>query len=51
MKKFLIMLLAALPVSMWAQDNNWEIAEEEQQEAVKPEKSILMRNTSVGLFP
>ena len=38
MKKFLIMLLAALPVSMWAQDNNWEIAEEEQQEAVKPEK-------------
>jgi colicin import membrane protein len=32
------MLLAALPVSMWAQDNNWEIAEEEQQEAVKPEK-------------
>ena len=38
MKKFLIMLLAALPVSMWAQDNNWEIAEEEQQEVVKPEK-------------
>ena len=39
MKKFLIMLLAALPVSMWAQDNNWEIAEEEQQETVKPEKA------------
>ena len=38
MKKFLIMLLAALPVSMWAQENNWEIAEEEQQEVVKPEK-------------
>lgn len=38
MKKFLIMLLAALPVSMWAQENNWEIAEEEQQEAVQPEK-------------
>ena len=38
MKKFLIMLLAAIPVSMWAQDNNWEIAEEEQQEAVQPEK-------------
>ena len=39
MKKFLIMLLAALPVSMWAQENNWEIAEEEQQEAVKSEKA------------
>ena len=39
MKKFLIMLLAALPVSMWAQDNNWEIAEEEQQETIKPEKA------------
>jgi colicin import membrane protein len=38
MKKFLIMLLAALPISMWAQENNWEIAEEEQQEVVKPEK-------------
>ena len=40
MKKFLMMLLATIPVSMWAQDNNWEIAEEEQQlEAAKPEKA------------
>ena len=32
MKKFWILLLAAMPIGLWAQDNTWELPEEEQQE-------------------
>ena len=40
MKKFWIMLLAAMPIGLWAQDNTWELPEEEQQEeTVKPTKA------------
>ena len=35
MKKFWIMLLAAMPIGLWAQDNTWELPEEEQQEEVE----------------
>ena len=31
MKKFWIILLAAMPLGLWAQDNTWELPEEEQQ--------------------
>jgi len=37
MKKILVMILGLLPLSMWAQDNSWERAEEEQA-AEKVEK-------------
>ena len=32
MKKFWIILLAAMPIGLWAQDNTWELPEEEQQQ-------------------
>ena len=32
MRKILITLLALVPLSLWAQDNTWEQAEEEQEE-------------------
>ena len=32
MKKFWILLLAAMPIGLWAQDNTWELPEEEQEE-------------------
>ena len=35
MKKFWIMLLAAMPIGLWAQDNTWELPEEEQQEELE----------------
>lgn len=34
MKKFWIILLATMPIGLWAQDNTWELPEEEQQEEV-----------------
>jgi len=36
MKKLWIMLLAAMPIGLWAQDNTWELPEEEQEENVTP---------------
>jgi len=35
MKKILMMALALIPLSMWAQDNTWERPEEEEQEEAK----------------
>lgn len=35
MKKILMMVLALMPLSMWAQDNTWERPEEEEQEEAK----------------
>ena len=32
MKKFWMILFATLPIGMWAQDNTWELPEEEQQQ-------------------
>jgi colicin import membrane protein len=32
MKKFWIILFAAMPIGLWAQDNTWELPEEEQQQ-------------------
>ena len=32
MKKFWMILLATLPIGLWAQDNTWELPEEEQQQ-------------------
>ena len=29
------MLLAAMPIGLWAQDNTWELPEEEQQEELE----------------
>ncbi len=45
MKKILVMILGLLPLSMWAQDNSWERAEEEQEaeklEKVNPDAKYL----------
>ena len=35
MKKILMMVLALMPLTMWAQDNTWERPEEEEQEEAK----------------
>lgn len=35
MKKILMMALALIPLTMWAQDNTWERPEEEEQEETK----------------
>lgn len=41
MKKFWIILLAAMPLGMWAQDNTWELPEEEQlQEETTLEEKV-----------
>ena len=32
MKKFWMILLATLPIGLWAQDNTWELPEEEQRQ-------------------
>ena len=32
MKKFWMILLAILPIGLWAQDNTWELPEEEQRQ-------------------
>lgn len=45
MKKFLMIMLALLPLSLWAQDNTWEQPEEEQEEVatvkVNPDAKYL----------
>lgn len=35
MKKLLITILALVPLTLWAQDNTWERADEDEQEEVK----------------
>lgn len=37
MKKLLITILALVPLTLWAQDNTWERADEDEQEEVKQE--------------
>ena len=39
MKKLLIAILALAPLTMWAQDNTWELPEEEQQEEVQEKEN------------
>ena len=38
MKKLIVTILALMPLTMWAQDNTWELPEMEQEEAVKTVK-------------
>ena len=38
MKKLLMILLAVIPVSMWAQENAWELPEFQEMDTVKVEK-------------
>ena len=40
MKKIWIMLLAAMPIGLWAQDNTWELPEEEQVEETVKETTV-----------
>ena len=43
MKKLLFTMLALLPLSMWAQDNTWELNQEEeikQEEKAKPKVDV-----------
>jgi len=39
MKKFFIMVMGLVPLSMWAQDNSWELPEEEQQKEQKAKEN------------
>ena len=39
-KKLLIMVLALMPVSLWAQDNTWERSEEEQVEEQQKKQKV-----------
>ena len=45
MKKFLITILALVPLTLWAQDNTWEHPEEEEEgtkeETVNPDQKYL----------
>lgn len=38
MRKLIITILALAPLAIWAQDNTWELPEEEQQEEVAAQK-------------
>lgn len=38
MKKLIMTVIALLPLTLWAQDNTWELPEEEEQQEVKEEK-------------
>lgn len=43
MKKLFIIMLGLIPISMWAQDNTWEINDEDdvrQEENAKPQKDV-----------
>ena len=40
MKKLIVTILALMPLTMWAQDNTWELPEQEQEE-VKAEKGAV----------
>ena len=39
MKKLFITLIAFLPLTMWAQDNTWELPEMEQEEAAETKEN------------
>lgn len=52
MKKIAIMILGLLPLSLWAQDNTWELPEEEQQqEEVKDTKPKVDAKYLRGAVP
>ena len=40
MKKLWIILLAVMPIGLWAQDNTWELPEEEQQEETSQAEQV-----------
>lgn len=50
MKKLIVTILALMPLTMWAQDNTWELPEQEQEE-VKAEKENPDQKYLLGAVP
>ena len=50
MKKLIVTILALMPLTMWAQDNTWELPEQEQEE-VKAEKENPDQKYLFGAVP
>ena len=50
MKKLIVTILALMPLTLWAQDNTWELPEQEQEE-VKAEKENPDQKYLLGAVP